>query len=520
VYLALSTLLAAGAAHLLHQRSVARLAASGLGIGAGVTAPKYLVIMVLDGAQPGYLDVVPLPHLDALRAQGTQFTNAMAGILEAETPAGHTTIATGSRPDRSGILGFDWANDDDRFSLFNPDKMPALEQIMENAQAPTIGALYKQRFPRARVVAISGHKYYAAAPLGGPAADAIIYYQGDSNGRYVPVAVPGHVPPSSILDDPRVAGPSTHLPDGGEDHLVTKMAVQVVRTMHPRMLLMNYPEFDWPVGHIDGGMEDPAAVTTLMTGFDEDLGQLEETYRKAGILDQTLFVITADHGMAPITHFIPYTTIRTAIAKAGTTPTSIAYNHSAYVWLRDPRKAGAVAQNLARSHDPGISSVYYLSRSGRHVGYRRAAGTSVHQAVEVANQYLLQTLLNGHQPAVVLFCRTDATTSSNATHWRADHGGPVWQSQHIPLILAGPGIRRGVVTSRPAQLDDVAPTVLADLGVSPRGMEGQVLTDALEHPSGAEQRAREAESKQLQPVVHALIWQDTYQRLHVPYRHH
>jgi arylsulfatase A-like enzyme len=257
-----------------------------------------------------------------------------------------------------------------------------------------------------------------------------------------------------------------------------------------------------------------------MRQFDHDLGEIEDQYRKAGILNETLFVITADHGMAPITHFIPYTTIRTAIAKAGTTPTSIAYNHSAYVWLRDPRKAGAVAQNLARSHDPGISSVYYLSRSGRHVGYRRAAGTSVHQAVEVANQYLLQTLLNGHQPAVVLFCRTDATTSSNATHWRADHGGPVWQSQHIPLILAGPGIRRGVVTSRPAQLDDVAPTVLADLGVSPRGMEGQVLTDALEHPSGAEQRAREAESKQLQPVVHALIWQDTYQRLHVPYRHH
>jgi arylsulfatase A-like enzyme len=257
-----------------------------------------------------------------------------------------------------------------------------------------------------------------------------------------------------------------------------------------------------------------------MRQFDRDLGTIEEQYRKAVILNRTLFVITADHGMAPITHFIPYTTIRTAISQAGTTPTSIAYNHSAYIWLHDPRKAGAVAQNLARTCDPGISSVYYLAGLGRHEGYRRAAGSSVPSAVDAANQYLLQTLLNGYEPQVVLFCRTDATTSSNSTHWRADHGGPVWQSQHIPLILSGPGIRRGVVTSRPAQLGDVAPTLLADLGVSPRGMEGRILTDALAHLSSAGQRARDAEVKQLGPLVQALIWQDSYQRSHVPYQHH
>ncbi|MDQ2742724.1 MAG: alkaline phosphatase family protein, partial [Chloroflexota bacterium] len=68
-------------------------------------APKYLVLIVLDGARPDYFGLTPLPHVDALRVGGTQFTNAMDGILEAETPSGHTPIATGSSPARNGILG-------------------------------------------------------------------------------------------------------------------------------------------------------------------------------------------------------------------------------------------------------------------------------------------------------------------------------------------------------------------------------------------------------------------------------
>ena len=94
--------------------------------------------------------------------------------------------------------------------------MGSLEQIMEDSGSSTLAGLYKRKYPGAKVVAISGHKYYAAAPLGGPKADAIMYYEGRADGRYVPVAVPGHVPPTGVLDAPGVIGPSTHLPTGGE----------------------------------------------------------------------------------------------------------------------------------------------------------------------------------------------------------------------------------------------------------------------------------------------------------------
>jgi hypothetical protein len=286
--------------------------------------PRYLVLIVLDGARPDYFGLAALPHVDALRKSGTQFTQAIDGILEAETPSGHATIATGTRPDSNGLLGFDWANDNDRVSLFDPSQMGNLEQLLQDSHAPTIAGLYKQQYPQARVVALSGHKYYAAAPLGGPDADAIMYYQGDPKGRYVPVAVPGHAPPASVLNTPGLIAPTTNLGNGGDDHLATKLALAAVNKMRPRLLLINYPEFDWPLGHVDGGPLSPATVITDMKVFDADLGLIEDAYRKAGILDQTLFVITADHGMMPITRLVPASVVTNAVTQAGTTAPNIA----------------------------------------------------------------------------------------------------------------------------------------------------------------------------------------------------
>lgn len=504
LYLVFACLIGAGTTRILHARSSPSMRL----LSYAGTQPKYLVLMVLDGARPDYFGLTSLPHVDQLRSSGAQFTHAMAGILESETPAGHATIATGSRPDSNGILGFDWGNDDDsRVSLFSPDKMQTLEQIIEDNGASTLAGLYKDVYPGAKVVAISGHKYYAAAPLGGPDADAIMYYKGDSGGHYVPVAVPGHVPPSGVLDARGITSPTTHLPTGEEDHLATKLAVATVEQMRPRLLLMNFPEFDWPLGHIDGGILDRADIVTAMQGFDTDLGTIEATYRRAGILNQTLFVITADHGMMPITHFVPSTVITDAIHKADTNATDIASNSGAYVWLGDPSKSEAVAQEIAHTHEPGIQSVYYLTTVDGEPGYVSASSPALSPSIEATNQYLLGSLLNGHQPTVVVFGEEGTSFSDPKSHWKADHGGNSWQSQHVPLILSGPEIRSGMISNAPAQLEDLAPTVLTAMGVRPTGMEGHALNSVLEGlPTNSVARA--IELAQIRPVVKGLRSQE------------
>jgi hypothetical protein len=502
LYLVFASCLAASAAHVLHLRS--RPLAVLLHDPTATTA-RYLVLMVLDGARPDYLNVTSLPHLQALQSQGASFSNAIDGILEAETPSGHATIGTGSRPDRNGILGFSWGSSaTDSYSLFSPDQMGALEQILQNTHVPTLAGLYKQRFPTARVVALSGHKYYAAAPLGGPSADAIMYYEGDPKGRYVPVAIPGHVPPAGVLTDPSVIDPTIKLTDGQEDGLATRLALTSVKAMHPRMLLINYPEFDWPLGHVDGGSLDPAKVTIDMKQFDSDLGQIEDLYQKEGILSQTLFVITADHGMMPISHFIPGTEINNAIAAAGTTSPEVSASTANFIWLADPTKAQAVAQNVVNLKDPNIQSAYYLTESNGQPKYVSVSSGAITSAQDTANQYLLSSLFNGHQPAVVLFANEGSTFSDPKAGWKADHGGNSWQSQHIPLILSGPGIRPGISSTAPIQLDDVAPTALAAMGVEPSGMEGHVATDILTTAAPSDQRARAAEVTQLGPILQGL----------------
>ena len=509
VYLVLATLVSTTTVRILHGRSDPVALAGPNTIAFANGPPKYLVLMVLDGGRPDYFGVTKLPHVDALRAQGTQFSNAMLGILEAETPAGHATIATGSTPVRDGILGFDWAQNDNDFSLFSPEVVNAgaFDKIMESVHAPTIAGLYKAMYPGSKVVALSGHKYYAAAPLGGPAADAIMYFQGDATGRYVPAAVPGHIPPPGVLDAPGLTLPTIHPADGQDDGSATKLALAAFAKIHQRITLINYPEFDWPLGHVYGSISNRAKVGAEMVALDRDLGKIEDAYRKAGILDQTLFVITADHGM-DLTHgFVPQTLITNAVTAAGTTAPAVSYSTAGYVWLTDQTKAQTVGEHIAVANDPGVQSVYYLAETNGKPGYVRAKGTLVNAASEAANQYLLDTLLNGHQPTVAVFAREGMTFADPKTNWKADHGGNGWQSQHLPIIMAGPGIRAGVVSNAPAQLDDLAPTLLTDMGVAPTGMQGRALTEALSAPSASDERSRSIEIAQMKPLMAALMAQ-------------
>ncbi|MBV9280687.1 MAG: alkaline phosphatase family protein [Chloroflexi bacterium] len=474
---------------------------------------QYLVLMVLDGARPDYFGLVRLPHVDALRAEGVQYTYAIDGILESETPSGHATLSTGSTPRRDGILGFNWAVHQRDYSLFSPAvvRAGAMEWIMRNAHDPTIAGQYKNWHPHARVVAVSGHKYYASDPLGGPRADVIMYYQGNGRGQYAPVAIPGHVPPARVLMARGLVGSLTHPRFAQDDTLATKLALSAFAVLHQRITLINYAEFDWPLGHVDGGIESRKQVIRLMRAFDRDLGKIERAYRRAGVLRKTLFVITADHGMAPIRELIPFDVIHHAAALARTKVTAAATYTAAYVWLRNRGKAGVVAQNILAAHARGIQSVYFLQGPPGDYHYVLAGGDLLGPAVDAANQHLLATLMDGHEPAVVVFCREGASFARPSYHWRADHGGASWQAQHIPLILAGAGVRRGVVTGEPAQLDDVAPTVLTAMGVTPLGMEGQVLTEALRSSIPSAQGGRQAEAEQLTPLIRALVAQDRYE---------
>jgi hypothetical protein len=473
--------------------------------------PKYVVLFVLDGAQPSDYDVPGLPHLRALMQHGADFTNGFSGILESETPSGHATIASGSTPARDGILSFAWAGaDNTSVNLFDPAKIldHSMETILQKAPAPDLAELLHAHQRRATVVALGGHKYYAQDALGGPDADAIVYYAGMKNGSYAPVAVPGHVPPRSVLSAPGLVSPTTHLPTAAEDHLVMNLVLSTVAHMHPTVMMVNIPEFDWPLGHVDGGTRNPMMVRQLMQGFDRDLGRLEDAYRTAGILNQTLFVFTSDHGMAPIYHTLPSSIIEQAVERAGTGITSDTFHTAGYIWLTDQTKAAQAAANIAQLQNPSIQSVYFKEQeASARYSYIRASGPELFRVpgMESANQYLLGTFAGPNGPDVVtFFTENTGSEPGGQSSWKGDHGGAAWNSQHLRIIVSGPGIRSGVVSSAPAPLIDIAPTILTLLGVTAAGMQGVPLANALSAPTASQRATRTAQIRTLTPVINAL----------------
>ena len=485
---------------------------------APAASTPYLVLIVLDGARPDYFNIPGIPHVRQLIRNGTQYTNAWAGILESETPSGHASITSGSDPSADGILSFDWANSDNLpVNLFDPGviRAGAMEKIMRRAGAPSIASIVHKKDRTAKVVALSGHKYYAADALGGPDADVIMYYTGTSQGRYVPTSIPGHVPPKGVLSAPGLTTKNSNIPVGLEDHLTMKLAVSTFERMRQRATLINLPEFDWPLGHVAGGDRDPSMVRTLMRGFDQDLAMLENAYREAGVLDQTLFVLTADHGFAPIYHTVSQSLFAKAVSAAGTSIVSDTYHTGAFLWLRNRSRAVVAANNVARLHNPYIQAVYYKAWTAKGGFQYVRATTPTWRAyairpygapgMEAANQYLLRSFNGPNGPdLVVQFTEEAASEPGGQTQWKGDHGGGDWQSQHLPLIFSGPEIRHGYVSSYPARLIDIAPTVLSVLGVPATGMQGIPLADALESASPRAWAAQRAEGATLHPIVSAL----------------
>ncbi|GAC1635584.1 MAG: hypothetical protein NVS4B2_23180 [Chloroflexota bacterium] len=475
------------------------------------TAPlPHLVLIVLDGARPEYFDVPGIPHIRALMRNGTRYTNAFAGILESETPSGHVSIATGSQPRDNGILSFAWAgNDNIRVNLFDPAavRAGAMEAIMHQSRMPTIAGLVHARSPKATVVALSGSKYYAADALGGPDANIVMYYYGTPDGQFVPTSLPGHAPPAGILNAPGLTTKNRHIPLGVENHLAMKLAITTFQRTRQRVTLINLPEFDWPLGHVDGGVLDPQGVKTLMQRLDQDLAMLQDNYRAAGVLDQTLFVLTADHGMMPLTHKVDKAALVTAVTRAGTTLISDSYSSGAYLWVRDSGRALRAAQNIVNLRNSLIQSVYVKVQAKATYTYRQVSGTARLRTpgMAAANQYLLHSFAGPNGPDIVaLFAEGAGSEPGGQASWKADHGGASWQAQHIPLVLSGPGIRRNHVTSSPARLMDIAPTALHAMGIPHPGMQGMVLADALAAPPTWATRTQKTANQHLLPVVTAL----------------
>lgn len=494
--------------------------------GAPATA-QYVCLIVLDGGRPDYIsqNLRSLPNFRSLVQRGRVYNRAWVGNLMSITPPGHAVIGTGSFPKNDGgIVNWDWG--DHKSGKISPTTQ-ALENyqngwvfnLIKQSGTPTLAGVIKKAYPSDLVIAGAGAHFHAAGPLGGPDASWIFSYQ-RQGGAWVPFTVGQHPVPARLLNDPslRATLPAHNgstvptvqdpLPLGHQDSLVLDFATKALQQYRPRAMMVSLSSVD-TVGHWSKKWFTEEAQ--VFHNIDKALGRLIAAYKSAGIYDKTLFVITADHGMIQSKHRVldrvgVEDQIHTTLGQQSTILTNgggAAGPTMTAVWLKNPNDNAKMARAIFDKHYDNVSAIFYMNRSGGGNRYEMAGIESGNAALTAAYQYMLSTAAGPTGPDIAILLRENAR-NSGMPQMPGRHGGADWGSQHITLIVSGPGVKIGT-SSAPARLVDIAPTIERFMGLTPEARDGVVLADAFQQPHPSDLSAQQQSDSQLHLHVNALI---------------
>ncbi|GAC1403688.1 MAG: hypothetical protein NVSMB52_17600 [Chloroflexota bacterium] len=441
--------------------------------------------------------------------RGVVYDKAWVGEMESSTPGVHVTFGTGTLPRENGFLGFGWATPDTRkwvdFRTLLADGQ--VDPVLKSLPSPSVSARLHQFMPNAISLSASGHKDYAAVGLGGGAADFELYGR-FSQTKFFPSSVLGHAPPPLTTGERQRLTIPRPMPIGAEDDWAFRYANIVAGHVRPKLLMLNLPEMDtW--GHWYGPA-DHAVFKKLMENIDRGIGRLEATYKRLGIYNRTDFIITADHAMMDSFPARNWGVVQDA-AKAVGAQVARADGTGGAIWLKDPAQAKLVAQKLVDLQPAHVQAIFYRSGPGTNYGYVRESpvGWLSSRSVSVALQHLVDTTAGIHGPDLWVLYRENYTvlTLNVSGRWKGTHGGATWKVQHVPLIMAGPGIRAGVHSQFPARAIDIAPTMERLLGLPAIRRDGVILADAFTNQLPGEASPQKAIAPALAADVSALAMQ-------------
>jgi len=470
---------------------------------------KYLVLLCIDACRPDYFEFSDIPNIKKLISEGITYTNAWVGQMRNDTPPGHVAMSTGSFAKNNGVLGFVW-KDGKTGKAIRPTNWQSitsgeLNQIIAASGCSSIGSIYKKVYPAAKIAAISSDKYYAAAALGANSANYIIFYTNDKEANketigthsLKPATVNGYQAPANIMDNPKLIRKKVNAWDG--DTWAVEISLQLFEQERPEIILINLPQTDH-TGHATGGIIDKKSMSQVINNVDLQIGRIVEAYKKAGIYEKTIFVVTSDHGMTPWQYTIQDSAVEDILSEYNAVP-----GGRVEYYLKDSSKSAEAAERISGLQVQGIHGVYYkVKKSDNSYSYIPAPSTmkTIDTQLDACYRYLTSTYASARSPDLVFF--TAENWKAGTSNMRADHGEATWDNQHIPLIISGPGIKKGIASSFPARLVDIAPTVLAAMGLKPEKMDGIVLADALVTPADELVRLQLTTNTQLNSLKEAL----------------
>ena len=421
---------------------------------------RRVVLVSVDGLRPEiYLDPeahgAELPTFRSLMREGA-YAEAVEGVYPSVTYPSHTTIVTGVTPARHGILNnyvFDERGRfDDWYWYAESIRAPTLWDVAKGKTAAihwpvTVGAAIDVNFPEYWIPGSDKSWREVRKDVVTPELFAAVESE------------LGPLPEASIDDEPL-------------EELVFDMAALVLERERPELLLLHV--FNADTQQHRYGLEH-REVAKAFELVDRRLGRLRDEIAQLGLADETLFVVTGDHGFIP-THTRIHLNVE--LRKAGLLRVGadgVVEDWRALVWpsggsasivLKDPGDGAARERLDALLNDLlGGSLGNAVTRVPRIELDRLGAMPGVAAALEAEEGFIFGNALDGE-----LF-----TPSADLGY----HGYlPTRAGMHTGFLIVGPGVRRGVRIPRMHQVD-IAPTLAHWAGWELPSAEGLAAAEAV-----------------------------------------
>lgn len=227
------------------------------------------------------------------------------------------------------------------------------------------------------------------------------------------------------------------------------------------MVFISFSVFQKSEGYADatGGLGG-GRLRDSLDFVDRSLGRILAALKQEKLFDSTLIVLSSKHGQSPIDPRQRRVVDRQIIRDTVNSIQPGLLVHASLdsiglLYLRDSAQAGAVAEALrARSAEAGILKVYH----GEQLKLLLPSPDTDPRMPDIVIQ-----------PVLGVFY-ADNVDSPATKALLAEHGGMLDEDTHVALVVSFPG-GDGRVSRAPVFTHQVAPTILAALGLDPRALQ-------------------------------------------------
>jgi len=486
--------------------------------------PALIVLLTIDQLRPDVLERYRAEYTGGLKRlleDGFVFAGEQAHAAT-ETGPGHSAIATGCHPGKTGITSNHWIDPVSGTDVYCVEQKGAT--VYGNARKsrgpalqrrPTLGDWMKAADPRSRVVSVSA-KDRAAVLMGGRKADAAYWYvkpvgRFSTSTHYARSAPPAwlaevskdrldrlpkewtyEIAPSAEPDDrpgedQTYSATSPHpVPTDRKargvfvyyspfiDELTLAIAERAIterdlgRGRAPDLLCVSLSAVD-TVGHRWGPFSQEVRDTLMR--IDRELGKF------LAMLDKRCsyrLAVTADHGVLPLEKVKRVSAMQFHARVASAVRREV--GDGKWLFTSGPRLVVNRALAAKKGVDPNavIAAAKKSLLASPHVAsvYSRAdiEGSDTSDPVLV----LVRHSVDPQRSADLYFVPQSGVIISGY-RYGTTHGSPYDHDRNIPVIFFGAGIGSGT-GSRKIRSIDIAPTMASWLGIkAPDGTDGQVV---------------------------------------------